>query len=64
MRRIGLSGFWILLAISLADIVVWFLPLTSVAIIFCLLFYPVGIRHAGRWLIRLYDDMSGQEASQ
>jgi hypothetical protein len=64
MRRIGHSGFWILLAISLIDIVVWFLPLTSVAIMFCLLFYPAGIRYAGHWLSRLHEDMSGEAASQ
>ena len=64
MRRIGLSGFWILFAISLIDIVIWFLPLTSVAIICCLLFYPSGIRYAGRWLSRLHEDMSNAEVSR
>ena len=64
MRRIGHSGFWILLAIGLIDIVVWFLPLTSLAIIFCLTFYPAGIGYAGRWLSKLYEELTGQEAPQ
>jgi hypothetical protein len=61
MSRISQPGFWILLAIGLLDVVVLVLPLTSLAIIFCLLFYPAGIGYAGRWLSRLYEDMSREK---
>ncbi len=63
MNRIRQPGFWILLAIGLVDMVVLVLPLTSLAIIFCLLFYPAGIGHAGRWLSKLYEDMSRGKTS-
>ncbi|RJP67905.1 MAG: hypothetical protein C4532_13875 [Candidatus Abyssobacteria bacterium SURF_17] len=61
MRRFRCSGFWILLAIALLDVIVFMVPLTALAIVFCILLYPAGIGFAGRWLCRLYEEMTGEK---
>lgn len=63
MNRLKLSGFWILLGVALLDIILVVAPLTSLAIVFCLLFYPGGIGLVGRWLCRLCEEMTGGKAS-
>ncbi len=59
MSRFRHPGFWILLAIGLLDILIVMAPVTSLGILFCLLFYPASIGRAGRWLTRFHDEIGG-----